>query len=477
MELFEISSLSAALLSRLQFAFTISFHIIWPTMTIGLGLFLLIMETLWLKTGNFVYLSLYKFFVKIFALAFGMGVVTGIPLSYQFGTNFSELSRTVGPILGPLLSVEVMTAFFIEASFIGVMIFGWNRVSAKMHYLATLFVVLGTHNSAFWIIAANSWMHTPQGHEVIDGIYQVVDWSQVIFNPSMPFRLAHMLLASYITGALMITGICAWYLIRRQHLYFAKFGFSMGLWALVILAPLQIFAGDMHGLNTLKHQPAKVSAMEGLWQTQKGAPLVLFAIPDAETETNKFAVEVPKLASLILTHDLEGEVKGLNEFAKENRPPVAPVFFAFRVMVGLGMAFLGVALLSLLLRATKKLFEVKPFLWICIILTPAGFIATIAGWYVTEIGRQPWVVYGLMRVSEAISPVTPNVVLASLIGFIIIYGLLFCAFIYYSHHLVHNGPLALSEADLRKQTKGRDDDWISIAAHTTHLYDLKNKRK
>lgn len=455
---------SVELLSRIQFAFTVSFHIIWPTINIGLGLFLLILEISWLKTKKVEYLNLYKFWVKIFALAFGMGVVTGIPLSYQFGTNFSIFSNMAGPIIGPLLGIEVMTAFFLEAAFIGVMIFGWNRVSKSVHLFATIFVVLGTHNSAFWVIAANSWIHTPQGFEIIDGIIHAKSWTEIILNPSLPYRLAHMLTASYITVSLLISGISAYFLIKKVSIETAKKGLSISLLVLSFLAPLQIFLGDLHGLNTKEYQPAKIAAMEGLWNTTKGAPLVLFGIPDEENEKNKYEIKIPKLASFILTHDFDGEVKGLNEFEKESRPPILPVFFAFRAMVGLGLLFFLIAFTSIILRFNKKLYSNKIFHKLCIICTPLGLVATISGWWVTEIGRQPWLIHGILKTKDALSPINPEVISISLLSFIVVYFLLAISFLYYASRIVKKG-----------YDFGKNEDWLKVATHTTHLTTKNSK--
>ncbi|MBI2791726.1 MAG: cytochrome ubiquinol oxidase subunit I [Gammaproteobacteria bacterium] len=453
-----------AILSRVQFAFTIGFHIIWPTLTIGLGLFLLILETLWLKTKNTIYKDLYRFWAKIFALAFGMGIVTGIPLSYQFGTNFSGLSETAGAVLGPLLSVEVMTAFFLEAAFIGVMLFGWEKVSPSIHFMATCFVVLGTHNSAFWIIAANSWMHTPQGVDMNSGIFVVNSWWKVIFNPSMPYRFIHSLISSYLTASLCVVGVCAWYLLKQNHIKAAQKGFSIALIFFSILAPLQIILGDMHGIEVLEYQPVKVAAMEGLWDTTKGAPLVLFAVPNSKEEKNEDVLSIPKLTSFILTHDFNGEVKGLKNWPKAERPPVATVFYAFRIMVGLGFLFLFIAIAGVFLRFRKNLLY-RPYLWLCALSTPLGFIATISGWIVAEVGRQPYVVYGHLKTVDALSPVIPEAVFVSLIGFIITYSLMFFSFLFYCHHLIKKGPQTTSE-----ESKDVDEsEWLHVATHTTHL--------
>lgn len=455
---------SLELLSRIQFAFTVSFHIIWPTINIGLGLFLLILEISWLKTKKVEYLNLYKFWVKIFALAFGIGVVTGIPLSYQFGTNFSIFSNMAGPIIGPLLGIEVMTAFFLEAAFIGVMIFGWNKVSKSVHLFATIFVVLGTHNSAFWVIAANSWMHTPQGFEIIDGLIHAKSWVKIILNPSFPYRLAHMLTASYVSVSLLIAGISAYFLIKKISIQSAKKGLCVSLLVLSFLAPLQIFLGDLHGLNTKEYQPAKIAAMEGLWKTQRGAPLVLFAIPDEEDEKNNYQVKIPKLASFILTHDFDGEVKGLSEFKKEERPPILPVFFAFRIMVGLGILFLLIAFTSVVLRFRKTLYSNHVFHKVCMTCAPLGLVATISGWWVTEIGRQPWLIHGILKTKDALSPLKSELISVSLLSFIFVYSLLLVSFLYYASRLVKKG-----------YNFEKNEEWLKVATHTTHLTSQNSK--
>lgn len=456
--------LDLAILSRVQFAFTIGFHIIWPTLTIGLGLFLFIVETLWLKTKNVLYKDLYRFWVKIFALGFGMGIVTGIPLSYQFGTNFSGLSEAAGNVLGPLLSVEVMTAFFLEAAFIGVMIFGWKKVPPLIHYMATALVVIGTHNSAFWIIAANSWMQTPQGVDLINEIFFVNSWWKIIFTPSMPYRLSHALFSSYLSASLVVLGVSAYYLLKQQHGAIARKGFSIALIFVMVLAPLQIFMGDLHGLEVLEYQPVKVAAMEGLWETKQGAPLVLFAVPNSKTEQNDHAIEIPLLSSLILTHHWKGEVKGLKNWPKEQRPPVATVFYAFRVMVGLGFLFLAIAFFGIILKLKNQLYA-RSFLQLCTFTIPLGFIATICGWIVAEVGRQPYVVYGFLKTKDALSPVIPEAVLGSLIGFMITYSLMFFAFLFYCARLIKKGPQTTSEEfkDIN------ETEWLHLATHTTHL--------
>ncbi|ANG64104.1 cytochrome D ubiquinol oxidase subunit I [Marinobacterium aestuarii] len=433
--------LDAALLSRLQFAFTISFHILFPSVTIGLATFIAIWEGLWLKTRNPVYLQLAKFWIKPFAITFGMGVVSGIVLSYEFGTNFSEFSRIVGPVLGPLMAYEVLTAFFLEAGFLGVMLFGWQRVSEKLHFFATCVVALGTWISAFWIIAANSWMQTPAGYEIVDGVFHAANWTEVIFNPSMPYRLTHMLLAALITGTFVVAGVSAFYLLKRQYQPMARKGFSMALWFALVLTPLQAFVGDMHGLNVKEHQPIKLAAMEGIWPaTETGAPLLLFALPSKTDEENHFEIAIPKLASLILTHELDGELQGLKSVPPEDRPPVAVVFFSFRIMVGLGVLMIAVALYGLWLRRGDRLYSSPLLLRTCILLTPAGVLATLAGWYVVEVGRQPWLVHGLVRTMEVVSPLPAERVLFSLSLFVITYTLLLGVYLYFMRKLIRKGP-------------------------------------
>ncbi len=462
--------LDAALLSRLQFAFTVSFHILFPSVTIGLATFIAIWEGLWLKTRNPVYLQLAKFWIKPFAITFGMGVVSGIVLSYEFGTNFSEFSRIVGPVLGPLMAYEVLTAFFLEAGFLGVMLFGWQRVSEKLHFFATCVVALGTWISAFWIIAANSWMQTPAGYEIVDGVFHAADWMEVIFNPSMPYRLAHMLLAALITGTFVVAGVSAFYLLRRQHQPMARKGFSMALWFALVLAPLQAFVGDMHGLNVKEHQPIKLVAMEGIWpEKETGAPLLLFAWPSKADETNHFEIAIPKLASLILTHELDGELQGLKSVPPEDRPPVALVFFSFRIMVGLGVLMIAVALYGLWLRRGERLYSSPLLLRTCTLLTPAGVLATLAGWYVVEVGRQPWLVNGLVRTMEVVSPLPAERVLFSLSLFVITYSLLLGVYLYFMRKLIRKGPpdfAALPEQVIGTHAPGYALAWVKqLDAH------------
>ena len=435
-----LTELDPVLLARIQFAFTVSFHIVFPAFTIGLASWLAVVEGLWLKTGNDTYKQVYKFWVKIFAVCFGMGVVSGVVLSYQFGTNWSVFSDKVGPVIGPLLGYEVLTAFFLEASFLGVMLFGWSRVSNKMHFISTLMVAIGTLFSAFWILAANSWMQTPQGFEInADGIFHPTSWMEVIFTPSFPYRFVHMVLAAYLTTAFTVGGVGAWYLLKKRHIPHARIMLGMAMIMAVFVAPTQLFVGDLHGLNTLEHQPAKVAAMEGIWETERGADLRLFAIPDEDAEMNHYEVVIPNAASLILTHHADGEIKGLKEWAKEDRPPVAIVFWSFRIMVGLGMAMILTGILAVILHLRKKLFDSRLFHMWCAALTPAGFIALLAGWFVTEVGRQPYTAYGVLRTSESVSPVLGEHVALSLLAFIVVYTVLFGAATYYILKLIGRG--------------------------------------
>jgi cytochrome d ubiquinol oxidase subunit I len=436
-----LENLDPTLLARIQFAFTISFHILFPAFTIGLASWLAVLEWRWLKTGNPVYADVYRMWVKIFAVTFGMGVVSGVVMSFQFGTNWSRFADAGGSVLGPLLGYEVLTAFFLEASFLGVMLFGWNRVSPRMHFAATVIVAVGTLISAFWILSANSWMQTPQGFRIgADGLLYPTGWLQVIFNPSFPYRFVHMITAAYLTTAFTIAGIGAFYLWRRRHVKHARVMFGMAMIMAIFVAPMQLVLGDLHGLNTFKHQPAKVAAMEGLWETRLGAPLVLFGWPDQEEEMTKYALEIPKMSSLILTHDLDGEVKGLKEWPADERPPAAWVFWTFRIMVGIGILMIATGVIAIVLYFRKRLFDTRWFQYGCMALTPAGFIAVLAGWFVTEVGRQPWIVHNLMRTQDATSPVMGTSIAISLAAFIIVYVFVFGAGSYYILSLIGKGP-------------------------------------
>jgi cytochrome d ubiquinol oxidase subunit I len=434
-------NLDPVLLARIQFAFTVSFHILFPAFTIGLASWLAVLEWRWLKTGNPVYAETYRLWVKIFAVTFGMGVVSGVVMSFQFGTNWSVFSDRVGNVLGPLLGYEVLTAFFLEASFLGVMLFGWNRVSPKMHFGATLIVAVGTLISAFWILSANSWMQTPQGFVAgEDGLLYPTNWLAVIFNPSFPYRFAHMVTAAYLTTAFVAAGVGGYYLARDRHVPHARVMLGMAMIMAICVAPLQLLVGDLHGLNTLAHQPAKVAAMEGLWETRSGAPLVLFGWPDQEAETTRYALEIPKLSSLILTHELDGEVKGLKAWPREDRPPVASVFWSFRIMVGIGTLMILTGLVGLVLFLKKRLFDTRWFQYWCMAMAPAGFIAVLAGWFVTEIGRQPFIVFNVMRTAEAVSPLDGAPIAISLAAFVFTYGFVFGAGSYYIVKLIRKGP-------------------------------------
>ncbi len=428
------------LLARGQFGFTVGFHILFPTLTIGLAWFLVWFESRWMRTRRAYWLELYRFWVKIFALTFGMGVVSGLVLSYQFGTNFSRFSDMAGPVMGPLLSVEVLTAFFVEAGFLGIMLFGWDKVGPRLHFVATLLVAIGTTNSAFWILSANSFMHTPQGAEWIDGQLVPTDWWAVVFNPSFPYRLGHMLLASALSTALVVAGGSAWCLRRNLYRGAGLAGLRVAISVLAVAAPLQILVGDLHGLNVREHQPVKVAAMEGLWDTTAGAPLLLFAIPDQDAQDNRFEIGIPKLASLILTHDPDGRVQGLRSVAPQDRPPVLPVFFGFRVMVGLGLVFLLLGAWGVWRWIGGRLETDSRLLSTFMVCTPLGFVATLAGWIVAETGRQPWLVHGLIRTADGISPVSAASVATSLVLFVIAYGLLLLTYLYYVFVLVRTGP-------------------------------------
>lgn len=432
--------MDALLLARIQFGFTVGFHILFPTLTIGLAWFLVYFEAAWRRTQRAYWLELYRFWVKIFALTFGMGVVSGLVLSYQFGTNFSRFSDMAGPVMGPLLSVEVLTAFFVEAGFLGIMLFGWDKVGPRLHFMATLLVALGTTNSAFWILSANSFMHTPQGAEWIDGQLVPQDWWAVVFNPSFPYRLSHMLLASALTTSLAVAGGSAWCLWKNVYRGAGLAGLRVAISVLAVAAPLQIFVGDLHGLNVREHQPLKVAAMEGLWETTRGAPLLLFAVPDQDAQENRLEIGVPKLASLILTHDPDGEVLGLKSVAPEEQPPVLPVFFGFRIMVGLGFLFLLLGAWGVWRWIGGRLETDAWMLRTFMVCTPLGFVATLAGWIVAETGRQPWLVHGLIRTREGVSDVAAATVATSLALFVVVYSLLLLTYLYYVFVLVRTGP-------------------------------------
>lgn len=434
----------ALLLSRVQFALTTAFHIIFPTMTIGLALFLAFLEGLWLKTGRDVYLRLYRYWVKFFGLAFGIGVVSGVVLTFEFGLNFSRYSNFIGDVLGPLIGYEVLTAFFLEAGFIGIMLFGMNKVGPRLHFLATCLVALGTVFSAFWILAANSWMHTPDGYVInAMGHAEPVDWWAVIFNPSFPYRLLHMVNASMVSSAFLVAGISAWSILRSRERETMLLSLKLALAMAIVVAPLQAFLGDQHGLNTLAYQPIKVAAMEGHWETVSGAPLILFAWPDMALERNLWEVSIPYLGSLILTHSLDGTLVGLKTVAAADRPYVPLVFFSFRIMVGIGVLLIVMAAWGQWLRHRGRLMESRRYLRLLIPVAPLGLVATIAGWATTETGRQPWVVQGLLRTADAVSPeLTTGEVVASLVAICIAYTIIMLVFLGIGARLVSKGPEA-----------------------------------
>lgn len=425
------------LLARIQFAFTISFHIVFPAFTIGLSAYLACIEGLYLKTKNPVYKNIYQFWVKIFAIAFAMGVVSGIVLSYQIGTNWSSFSLRTGNIIGPLFGYEVLTAFFLEASFLGIMLFGWNKVSQRTHFISTLIVAIGTLISAFWVISANSWMQTPQGFKIMNGIFYPINWIDIIFNPSFIYRFVHMTLATYLTAAFVVAGVSSWFLWKKRSPQHSKVMLKMALGFIVIVAPMQIFIGDLHGLNTLKYQPAKVAAMEGLWKDEKGAALTLFGIPDEKTKTMKYAVKIPKMASIILKHDSEAVIQGLDSF--KHSPPMTPVFISFRIMIGIGVMMLATAIMAVILHVKKRLYDSKWFQFWCMAMTPSGFIALLAGWFVTEIGRQPYLVYGHLLTKDAVSNISAEHVLVSLMTFMVVYFIIFGAATFYILRLIAGG--------------------------------------
>jgi len=433
----------ALLLSRIQFAFVISFHILFPAFTIGLASWLAFLEGMYLWRKDAAYRELYFFWLKIFAVSFGMGVVSGIVMSFQFGTNWSRFSEAAGNILGPLLSYEVLTAFFLEAGFLGVMLFGWRRVSPRVHFFCTVMVALGTLLSTFWITSANSWMHTPAGFELHDGVFVPVDWWAVVFNPSFPWRLVHMALAAFLTTAFVIGGVAAAYLLRGRFVTEATRMLRLSVLFVVLTVPAQIFAGDQQGLVVAEYQPAKLAAMEGHWRSEGPVPLILFAWPDADAERNHHELAIPNLGSVILTHSWTGEVKGLAEFPRADRPPVLPVFWAFRIMVGIGSAMLALAAAGLLLLRRDAFARARWYLHAWKLMLPSGFVAVLAGWFTAEIGRQPWVVYGLLRTSDAHSGIGAGSVLTSLIAFACVYVVVFGAGLWFIVQLVRKGPAAV----------------------------------
>ena len=432
-----LDGFSAETLARVQFAFTVSFHIIFPAFSIGLASYLAVLNGLWIKTQDETYLNLFNYWKKIFAVAFGMGVVSGIVMSYQFGTNWSVFSDKAGPVVGPLMAYEVMSAFFLEAGF-----FGREKVGERLHMFATAMVAIGTLMSATWILAVNSWMQTPQGYSIAaNGQFVPEDWLAIIFSPSFPYRLVHMVLAAYLTVAFVVAAVSALHLLRDKTDKESRRAFSMAMWMAVLVTPIQIFAGDMHGINTLEHQPVKVAAMEGHFDSHgDNQPLALFGVPNAETGQLDYAIEVPYLGSLILTHSLNGQIKGLNEFPKSEWPPLTIVFFSFRVMVGIGFAMLGLGLWGAWARWKSKLYD---WTWLhraAVVMGPAGFIAVLAGWITTEVGRQPYTVYGLLRTADSLAPVQAPAVATSLMAFVVVYFFVFGAGTFYVLRMMNKRP-------------------------------------
>lgn len=422
-----MDTLDPLLLARLQFAANITFHILFPTISIAMGWFLLFFKTRFIATGEQHWMDTYQFWVKIFALTFALGVVSGITMSFQFGTNWPGFMNTVGNVAGPLLAYEVLTAFFLEATFLGIMLFGRGRVSEGVHTLATWLVALGTTASAFWILALNSWMHTPAGFEMINGQAHVTSWFEVIFNPSFPYRMTHMLLASGLTGSFLLAGISAYRWLKKDQAKDVMAALRTGVMVAAVLIPVQIVVGDFHGLNTLKYQPAKLAAMEGIWETQRGVPAVLFAIPDQATQSNRYEIAIPKLASFYLTHDWNGEVKGIKEFGDQH-PPVGPVFWAFRIMVGVGLLMLAVSWFATYELKFKSSLS-KRTAMVLVAMTFAGWVALISGWYVTEIGRQPWLVHGVLTTAQAASQVPAGNIALSLAMYLTLYVALLSAYV------------------------------------------------
>jgi cytochrome d ubiquinol oxidase subunit I len=437
-----IGGLDPILLARAQWSFTMAFHIVFPAISIGLASYLAVLEGLWLITGRDAYFNLFKYWLKIFAIAFGMGVVSGLVMAYQFGTNWSNFSDKAGPVIGPLMAYEVLTAFFLEAGFLGVMLFGLERVGKALHYSATIAVAVGTLTSAFWILATNSWMQTPAGFAINDaGQFIPVSWLRIIFNPSFPYRLVHMVLASYLSTALIVGAVAAWHLLRRQGTEEVQRMFSMAMWMAALVAPIQIVAGDMHGLNTLEYQPAKIYALEGDFHSHPGgAPLVVFGIPDQTAGEMRASIEIPKLGSLILKHDLNAPLPGLDSFPRSDWPVVTVIFWTFRIMVGLGLGMLALGVASLIARARGVLFSARALHRAALLMGPAGLIAVIAGWFTTEVGRQPYTVYHLLRTAQSASPIAAPAVAASLAAFAVVYFTVFGAGVFFLLRMMSHPP-------------------------------------
>jgi cytochrome d ubiquinol oxidase subunit I len=434
-------SLDPLLLSRLQFVWVVAWHILLPALTVGLASYIAVLEGVHFATGREIYFRLSTFWIRIFAVSFGMGVVSGVVMPFQFGTNWSRFSDATANVLSPLLAYEGLTAFFLESAFLGVLLFGRRLVPRWAHFVSAIMVAVGTLFSSFWILATNSWMQTPAGYEMVDGLFYPTSWMDIIFNPSFPYRLSHTVVAFYITTGLVVVGVAAWYLLRQRFQEEARTMLPMTLWLLTILVPLQMLLGDLHGLNTLQYQPAKLAAIESIWETERGAALNLFVIPDEKAETNRFAISVPVLGSLILAHDPDGAVRGLKEWPAADRPPVAIPFFGFRIMVGIGLVLLALIIASWWLRKQGRMFDARWFLWSCVLASPLGFLAVLAGWATTEVGRQPWTVYGLLRTADSVTPsLTHFDVVLSLAGYAIVYLIMFPVGIALMARIVRNGP-------------------------------------
>lgn len=443
-----MQAFDTVLLSRIQFAFTITFHILFPAFSIGLACFLTVMESFYLKTGHSLYLRICKFWGKIFALTFGMGVVSGIVMEFQLGTNWSGYTQKVGNVLGSLFTYEVMTAFFIEAGFLGIMLFGWQRVGKKLHFIATLMVTLGTSISAYWIMAANTWMQHPVGSTLKNGVFYVTSWTTVVFNQDVLIRFTHMLLASYLSAGFVIAAICAHYMLHKRHEYIARRCFRFIWTSFIVIIPLQIFMGDMNGVAVFHHQPLKTAAIEGLWETQNGAPFLPFAIIDQKNQTNHYALKIPYAASLINTHHLHGKMTGLKSVPPADQPRVALVFYSFRIMLGMGCLMFAMMLASLYLRYKQQLYTNTWFHKLCLLCAPIGFIATETGWITAEVGRQPWIVYQQLRTSAAASHVDPINVWLSLGLLIVVYGIIFGVFYFrFLSKIIRQGPLPLNSKE------------------------------
>jgi cytochrome bd ubiquinol oxidase subunit I len=457
--------LDPVLLSRFQFAWVIGWHILMPAFTVGMASYIAILEGFHFTTGKEVYLRISMFWIRIFSVAFGVGVVSGVIMPFQFGTNWSRYADATSNVLGPLFAYEGITAFFLEAAFLGVLLFGRKLVPPWAHFVAALMVASGTLFSSFWILAANSWMQTPSGYEIMDGRFFPKDWLEVIFNPSFPYRLGHTVVGFFTTTGFVVVGVAAYLIRKGRSVDEARVMLSMTLWLLTVLVPLQIFLGDQHGLNTLEHQPAKLAAIEARWDTGRGIPLTLFALPDRAGETNRFAIDVPLLGSLILTHSLDGEVKGLKSFKPEDRPPVAIPFFAFRVMVGIGMLMLALIATSWWLRYRRALFDSPLFLRACVLMGPLGFVAVIAGWTTTEVGRQPWTVYGMLRTADSVPPsLTGAHALASLLAYMAVYLLIFPTGFYVMARIIRGGPAA-AQAAASPIESGRPSAPVEVELH------------